>query len=212
MHPTARTQIAQLLAQSVRAHVPPHPPAGAMGLYRAMADLAANGMVQLGELLTAEQVADIRRHLAPHPVYDRWIAYLSDGPARPLDQAATHAPFGAYASAVIQTAPHLLELAVHPWVQSVAEQYLGCPPTLTSLNIWWSFPGHTVSQVGNSQDFHRDVDTYRSCVLFVYLTDVTTQSGPHCYITRSHSLESVSAVFAERDIRVRRSDVAGKSV
>lgn len=211
VHPAARDQIAAILAGAVRANVLPSPGPASIELYRAVAELTTNGMVKLDGILSADQIADIRRHVAPRPVYDKWIAALSDSGPRPLEEASRHARFGSYDQGTILSAPHLLELAFNPWVQGVAERYLGCPPTLTSLNMWWSFAGHPGSHVGNSQDFHRDIDTYRSCVFFVYLTDVTASTGPQCYIQRSHSLEAVASVFAERDIRMMRSEVAAKS-
>jgi hypothetical protein len=212
LHPSARDQIAQMVAQVVQTHVPPQEPVASGRVYQAVSELSVSGLANLGPLMSPEQVADIRRYLEPHPVYAHLIANESDGVTRTVETATTHSPFGSYHASTILDAPHLLELALDPAVQTIVERYLGCPPTLTSLNVWWSFAGYTVSRVGNSQDFHRDTDTYRSCVMFLYLTDVTPQSGPQCYIKRSHTMEAVSALFAERDIRISRSEVGQKSV
>lgn len=208
LHPIARNQLAEMFANIVRARVPFQPPLQSSELTRAQGELVQTGFSHLGELLTPEQVADIRRHLEPHPVFNRWMAEVSDGVPHALEGAGRESLFGSYARSVILSAPHLLDLAVHPWVQTLVEHYLGCPSTLTSMNVWWSFAGHQVSQLGNSQDFHRDTEAYRSCVVFLYLSDVTLQSGAHCYIQRSHSLEAVTALFAERGIRMLRSELA----
>ena len=78
LHPAARDQIAAILANSIRANGPPFSAPMSIELYRAIAELTTNGVVKFDGLLSADQVAEIRRHLEPHPVYDKWIAALSE--------------------------------------------------------------------------------------------------------------------------------------
>jgi hypothetical protein len=52
--------------------------------------------------------------------------------------------------------------------------------------MWWSFPfsGKATSQA--AQMFHFDMDRFKFIKFFFYLTDVTPETGPHCYIEKSH--------------------------
>lgn len=88
--------------------------------------------------------------------------------------------------------PHILALANHPMVLRVAAEYLGCKPTLSSIGIRWSYP--TPHPATDVQRFHRDLDDWRTVKLFIYLTDVDQESGPHTYVAGSHRVPS--PVFA----------------
>jgi hypothetical protein len=80
--------------------------------------------------------------------------------------------------------PHVLALANSDFLIRTATQYLGCLPTISTLRIWWTFPG---SQREASMDgFHRDRDDWRCLKVFVYLTDVDEGSGPHHFVRGSH--------------------------
>ena len=48
---------------------------------------------------------------------------------------------------------------------------------------WWSFPSN--EKIG-PQLFHRDYESFNFVKLFVYLTDVGKENGPHEYIIRSN--------------------------
>lgn len=67
-----------------------------------------------------------------------------------------------------------------PAVLQIAADYLGCKPTLSSLGVRWSFP--SPGPPNATQSFHRDHDDWRSLKLFIYLTDVDADSGPHVYV------------------------------
>jgi hypothetical protein len=55
---------------------------------------------------------------------------------------------------------------------------------LSSLGIRWSFPAE--SPGGAVQRYHRDPDDWRFLKLFVYLTDVDLDAGPHVFVKGSH--------------------------
>ncbi len=97
---------------------------------------------------------------------------------------AEHAPpevqIANYDDDSIMRAPHLLALANDPHILSMVEQFLGAKPTISNLSLWWSFP--RANEAIEAQLFHRDVDDLRFCKLFVYLTDVDLDSGPHVFV------------------------------
>ena len=82
-------------------------------------------------------------------------------------------------------------LGLDPAVLAVARRHLGAPPILLDIAAWKSFaaPGHA----RDAQLFHYDMDDYRFCKLFIYLTDVSETGGPHVYVPETHRPEVVSA-------------------
>ena len=61
------------------------------------------------------------------------------------------------------------------------------------IHIWWLLSGfdtHANSDeryFTHPEEFHRDVDDWSEIKLFIYLTDVDEDSGPHAYIKKSHT-------------------------
>ncbi len=71
-------------------------------------------------------------------------------------------------------------------ILSVAQAYLGAPPVIDIVTMWWhtSFSGQPSKQA--AQYFHFDMDRLKWLKFFFYITDVTSDSGPHCFIAKSH--------------------------
>jgi hypothetical protein len=103
------------------------------------------------------------------------------------DGDAPQFAYGCYPKADIFKAPHLIEALTSERVLDICEGYLGARPMLFSLNVYWSFPGHAASAA--AQDYHRDIDHPRFCVLFVYLNDVEEHNGPHEFIVGTHDVD-----------------------
>ncbi len=67
-----------------------------------------------------------------------------------------------------------------------AQAYFGAAPLFDFAAMWWSStfseqPGHQAAQL-----FHFDFDRLKWVKLFFYLTDVTDDRGPHCFVRGSH--------------------------
>ena len=77
----------------------------------------------------------------------------------------------------------IMDIANDPSVLQVVQEFLGATPTISNVNMWWSFGGK--EQAEHAQLFHRDKDDWKFCKLFVYLTDVNDKSGPHIYVKHS---------------------------
>lgn len=85
-------------------------------------------------------------------------------------------------SELVRFAP-ILDIANDPGLLEIAQGFLGARPTISNINMWWSFGGR--KQPKHAQLFHRDIDDWKFCKLFIYLTDVTADSGPHVYVRKS---------------------------
>ncbi len=153
--------------------------------------LRRDGYVRLRASFDAAQLRDIHEYFSSCSVFGAHIASQSDGVPHALDELEGRSPFACYTMADVVGAPHLLEFANHPHIRAIAARYLGCVPTLYSLNAWWSFADRDERQA-LTQEFHRDNDDFRNCVLFAYLTDVSDADGAHEYIRGTQSIEEVA--------------------
>ncbi len=71
-------------------------------------------------------------------------------------------------------------------LHEVAKQYLECEPVQDLVAMWWSTSINTEASSSAAQQFHFDLDRIRFLKLFIYLTDVNEDNGPHVYIPTSH--------------------------
>lgn len=153
-------------------------------------ELAETGIYSFGHnLLTAAQAKQVVRYLEGCPVYNAHVPAQSDGRPRYLQRSfglfenAKKFPFGSYPLHDVLAAPFLLEAALSDEAVSLATSYLGCTPTLYSLNAWWAFGG---KKVDVTRVWHRDPDDYKFLALFFFLTDVGDYGGEHVYVKYSH--------------------------
>lgn len=157
--------------------------------------LRTRGLVSLGQVLEARQLDDIRGHLARAPSFAAHIASKSDGVERTLEDCQARSAQACYRMSDIIAAPHLIELANRDDVLALMEAYLGCVPSIYSINAFWTFPGHA-GLIPGLQTYHRDMDDFRFCTLFVFLTDLEPGNGSHYFVRGSHRADLV-----ERQIR-----------
>ena len=77
----------------------------------------------------------------------------------------------------------LTELLINHDFIDVAKNFLETTcPIISGLNMWWSFPSKKADTIGG-QLFHFDLDRIKFLKIFIYITDVDTKNGPHCYVS-----------------------------
>ncbi|HTR84265.1 MAG TPA: hypothetical protein VMI56_07280 [Reyranella sp.] len=162
-------------------------PCSAGALAPLLPELQANGFAKLPVGLP--NAAEVRSFLEMHPVY-RGPNSDNGGDAMSLETARQSHQMACYRPEVVLRAPGLIDRFNDPSLLALIEDYLGCVPTLYSLNSWWSFPAARPS-MPNVQFFHRDNDDWRFVVVFTYLTDVDGESGPHQIVAGSHTVEGL---------------------
>jgi hypothetical protein len=140
------------------------------------------GLVNLGTLLTIQQCEEIRRYFQQRDVVDAyrpdWPPFRPDGRERHPSCHVAH-----HRDEEVIAAPYLLALANDPRIIDILHYYFGCRPVISYLAAWWSYPTDQGPQ--QAESFHRDVDDWSFIKLFVYLTDVESDSGPHVYVRSS---------------------------
>lgn len=185
MQPATRDRFGSLIASRLR------PSARAKGLPRSesavsrhVKEMQEAGISHFGQLLTTEQATELHNHFLTKKVHDPYRAdgatFLPDSTARHPDSHIAH-----HDAVDIVNAPYLLAIANRPDVLEVVSRLLGCEPTLGYLATWWSY--HTALGAQQAEHFHRDVDDWRFVKLFIYLTDVGAENGPHIYVSHSSS-------------------------
>jgi hypothetical protein len=135
------------------------------------------GWVYLGPVLPAHHVAGIVDFLRHKDLI------AADGRQFVAAAAPPDVKLASYPVRTVLECPHVIELMNRPDMLRIAAEYLGCTPTISGLRIDWSTPSDTP---GNVQEFHRDYDDWRFIKLFMYLTDVDDDSGPHEFVATSH--------------------------
>lgn len=145
-------------------------------------ELNNKGLLQIGRILSEDQVKEIFIFFAHKHVYDPsgddQMLFLP--PLNGAEQSfhvAHHNPID------IVNAPHLLKLANDQRLVDIAADFLGTRPTIGYMAAWWSFP--TASGPMGAENFHRDVDDWKFLKLFVALTDFSSTSGSHAYVVGS---------------------------
>lgn len=160
-------------------------------------DFEQDGYLYLTDLLTPEEIQDINNYLEDKKMFDGYRLDLGefDGNNVPPE---THV--GNFNADVMANCPHIFKLANHPKVLSLVTQFLGCKPMINNILGWRSFviddkPEHP-------QNYHRDVDDWKLVKLFLYLTDVDMDGGPHYYVKGSAYTNKCTEIrrFTDKEI------------
>lgn len=144
-------------------------------------NLKKNGFVENPLVVSNKQINEIVNFLKLKPMHDpeqelAGYFFYKDKPK--------NIKRGFYRCEDVVHAPNILDIANNPKILSIAYNYFGSIPQIDYIGSWWSFPSNTIAL---TQSFHRDIDTLNSLKLFVYLSDVDYESGPHVYIRGSHN-------------------------
>jgi hypothetical protein len=78
------------------------------------------------------------------------------------------------------------KLLSDPSLIAVAQNYLHSKPIFSGISFWWSPPVKAAPDDNAAQQFHWDMERIRWLRFFIYLTDVTPGTGPHCFVSGSH--------------------------
>lgn len=96
------------------------------------------------------------------------------------------------------TLPEVQDLVADIGLLGFLQDYFGHMPVFDSVGMWWSIASDRPASSEVAQMFHFDLDRLRWLKLFVYLTDVTPDTGPHVFVEGSHRPEGHRAELLRR--------------
>ena len=68
----------------------------------------------------------------------------------------------------------------------LAQEYLGSQPVADVLSMWWHTNHHSQPDSEAAQYYHFDMDRIKWFKVFIYLSDVGPENGPHSFVVGSH--------------------------
>lgn len=81
---------------------------------------------------------------------------------------------------------------------ALAQGYLGMCPVLDHIGMWQSFPFGGMSKAEAAQMYHYDMDRLKFVKFLIYLTDVSPENGPHCYVQGSQGRKPADLLLDSR--------------
>jgi hypothetical protein len=144
--------------------------------------------------------------LLPESLIDSLLSHLENGTTHPrgmeVDDFTPGKPNPKYPTWWMNTDEILKNSSVQALlceknVVKTAYQYLKSRPQIMSLAMWKSFSGFG-TDANASQKFHYDNDRANFIKLFVYLTDVSEDNGPHTYVEGSHMKKPKTLLHGEK--------------
>ena len=164
--------------------------------FGALDQVQNQGFSRLPATLSLQKIAEVRAYFDAHAVHKGPHVFSFDGRTKRMDEARRGYSMAGFTYNQVMRAPHLVDTFNDPRLVDLIEAYMGCVPTLYSLNAWWSFPANRPELI-HPQYFHRDIDDWRFVTLFLYLTDVDGVGGPHQVIAGSQTLDGISSLVAK---------------
>jgi hypothetical protein len=139
--------------------------------------LKTDGYIIFNNFLSQSEVNKIKNKLIKQEGYNAHVPKYSDQVLRKLTPEYAFNVLS-YPPIALLNLPIVLNKIIDPHILSLSQAYLGCFPTLYSLNSWWHIcKGNTYI----TQNNHRDYDDFKFLALFIYLTDVDETTGPHVF-------------------------------
>jgi hypothetical protein len=157
---------------------------------RVVEDIQTNGFHVFDRKLPSETVNDLRAFAESIPCQ----AILIANEQKVGEYGDKSAPYRQHPveSPKYDITPHdilgnatVQQLLMDSGLYRVAQAILQCTPMLDLVAMWWSRPFHGKASSEAAQLYHFDMDRIKFIKFFFYLTDVTPESGPHCYVRGS---------------------------
>ncbi len=161
--------------------------------------LQRDGFVMTPSLIPDQWIADMRGWFETQSCADAYRPELGAFTGPQNAPPGTHVAF--FGHDCVANAPHALEIANLPALMETVAANLGAKPTISYMTAWWSVPaGDGTAQ--HAEKFHRDVDDIDFIKLFVYLTDVDEEAGPHVFMKGSHLVDRCTTIRRYDDSEV----------
>lgn len=161
-------------------------------------DLKNGGFSDLGIALSEDQINAITKKLESLKCVD----HCNEGWSEiDLNNPPKNIQLGQYFREDLLKSEEILAIANDSRILNAVSKYLGVKPTISNVNCWWSFGDRESAK--EAQFFHRDLDDFKFLKIFFYLTDVTSDSGPHIYVKGSHKINKLLELRRFKDEEIQ---------
>lgn len=152
-------------------------------------ELKDKGCVLLENFMSEDQVDEILETIKNAEGYNNHIAATAYNKEPKIFSEDLEWNILSYTPDILLKSKTILNIFVNPKILSLIQSYLGCFPTLYSFNCVWSkFNG----QEYRTQNIHRDFDDFKFLALFVILTDIDDNNGPHVFYPKTQDGSEIS--------------------
>lgn len=148
-------------------------------------ELDRNGYYIFEKRLSEDVVKRITEYATSTPVQHAGYGNNSSETLHPFDSKRAQFPTLMFSYEDILRCQEIQKLLFDETIMAVAQEYLRCRPYLDLIALWWSVP-YTRHLSEAAQLFHFDMDRIKFIKFFFYLTDVSSETGPHCFVKGSH--------------------------
>jgi hypothetical protein len=148
----------------------------------AVAGIRKNGFYVFNQVVDSSLVTAIRDYAEQAPCQARGF----ETPQGAYPRSAPEAGRYDFDEEVSLRCPEVQEFVSDPGMALVAQKYLEQPVLMDEVAFWWTTTQRSEMANINAQLFHQDRDRLSFLKFFIYLTDVTLETGPHVYLSGSH--------------------------
>lgn len=74
---------------------------------------------------------------------------------------------------------------------AIAQEYLKTSAKVDYGAFWWSTAYSSRAQSNSAQMYHFDMDRFKWLKVFIFLTDVTLENGPHVFVRQTHQSHTI---------------------
>jgi hypothetical protein len=160
-------------------------------------DLSKDGFSDLGITISSGQIDSVVNELKNLNCYNTGT---QQRPIVDLNNVDDNVQLAHYKRADLASISQIIEIANDSKILNVVTKYFGVQPTISNINCWWSFGNRTSAK--DAQYYHRDLDDYKFLKMFIYLTDVNEDCGPHIYVKGSHKSNKLKELrrFSDEEV------------
>lgn len=138
--------------------------------------------------LSKDQIAELTNFATSTPVsyleFDKkYITYSKEKIL--FDEQNIISPRYQFKNTQLINNPLIQDLSFDQSLLRIANEFLQTKPILDIISMWWSVPFSKEAEDRAAQKYHFDMDRFKFMKFFFYLTDVDTNTGPHCYVKGS---------------------------
>ncbi len=178
----------------IRLYNPPYPAGECLGILghfsvsgtdAVVRDLKRDGIHVFDSPIPDGIIDDLVRFAKTAPCYRKTETEKDREPA-PFPQGRANGSTYDFAETDLLRVPAVQKIMSDACLYEISQAYFGAKPNLDAVQMWWSPLFDRTASSEAAQLYHFDLERVQWLKWFVYLTDVDSDGGPHCFVRGSH--------------------------